>query len=86
MRPNERAPAWYTPPASPQAPAGGFLHRFSWIKDDSLIGALPSKWNFLVGWHDRQPGKPPGAVHYTLGGPWYPDYRVAPPPLNDWYA
>jgi hypothetical protein len=78
-----------SPPSSPppevQAPAGGFLHRFSWIKDDELIGKLPTKWNFLVGWHDKSP-TPPGAVHYTLGGPWFPDYRHAPPPLNDWYV
>jgi hypothetical protein len=37
------------------APPGGFLHRFSWIEDDDLIGELPMKWNFLVGWHDKLP-------------------------------
>ena len=34
---------------------GGFLHRFSWIKDDALIGELDGKWNFLVGWNDKFP-------------------------------
>lgn len=67
-----------------QAPPGGFLHRFSWIKDDDLIGEIPMKWNFLVGWHDKFKEGHPGCVHYTLGGPWYPDYRVAAAPLNDY--
>jgi len=67
-----------------EAPPGGFLHRFSWIKDDDLIGEIPMKWNFLVGWHDKFKEGHPGCVHYTLGGPWYPDYRVAAAPLNDY--
>jgi hypothetical protein len=29
--------------------AGAFLHRFSWIKDDALIGKIDYEWNFLVG-------------------------------------
>jgi len=73
-----------------EAPHGGFLHRFTWITDDSLIGEIPMKWNFLVGWHDKFKTGVPGCVHYTLGGPWYPDYREALPPLNDyqeeWFA
>lgn len=27
---------------------GSFLHRFSWITDDSLIGKIDFEWNFLV--------------------------------------
>eukprot|EP00242_Pyramimonas_sp_CCMP2087_P012612 CAMPEP_0198197304 /NCGR_PEP_ID=MMETSP1445-20131203/910_1 /TAXON_ID=36898 /ORGANISM="Pyramimonas sp., Strain CCMP2087" /LENGTH=324 /DNA_ID=CAMNT_0043866557 /DNA_START=66 /DNA_END=1040 /DNA_ORIENTATION=- len=71
-----------------EAPAGGFLHRFSWIKDDSLIGELPMKWNFLVGWHDKFTADQgtPGAIHYTLGGPWYPDYREAEGNVTDYQA
>jgi hypothetical protein len=29
---------------------GTFLHRFSWITDDSLIGKIDYEWNFLVCW------------------------------------
>jgi len=55
---------------------GAFLHRFSWIKDDSLIGEIPHDWNYLVEWYPADDSKPlPGAIHYTEGGPWFPDYR-----------
>jgi hypothetical protein len=51
--------------------APAFLHRFGWI-DDALIGALPAEWNFLVGEYPP-PDRPPAAIHYTNGGPWFPD-------------
>ena len=61
---------------------GAFLHRFSWITDDSLIGEVPYHWNFLVDWYTpyteeeiKKNGGKPGAIHYTEGGPWFPDYR-----------
>jgi lipopolysaccharide biosynthesis glycosyltransferase len=55
---------------------GPFLHRFSWIKDDNLIGKVDYTWNFLVGWYEKYEGdKKPCAIHYTEGGPWFPDYR-----------
>lgn len=67
---------------------GAFLHRFTWITDDSLIGEVSYHWNFLVDWYTVYPeggrtdlkvaaenGKKPGAIHYTEGGPWFPDYR-----------
>lgn len=53
---------------------GSYLHRFSWLEDD-LIGGVNYEWNFLVGWHERLPGSLPKAIHYTEGGPWFPDYR-----------
>ena len=54
---------------------GAFLHRFSWL-DDSLIGAVDHEWNFLVEWHKPYGGgRKPKAVHYTQGGPWFPDFR-----------
>jgi len=56
---------------------GQYLHRFKWIEDDSLIGEVPYIWNFLVGWYKVLPdGKKPGAIHYTEGGPWFPDHRT----------
>jgi hypothetical protein len=55
---------------------GSFLHRFSWIDDDSLIGAIDYEWNFLSEWYKPYAGdRLPKAVHYTEGGPWFPDYR-----------
>jgi lipopolysaccharide biosynthesis glycosyltransferase len=51
------------------------LHQFKWLERDDLIGALPSRWNYLV---DHDPPTPVEAVsnlHYTLGGPWFDDYR-----------
>ena len=54
---------------------GSFLHRFSWIDDDRLIGEISHEWNFLVEWYKPTEGKLPKALHYTEGGPWFPDYR-----------
>ncbi|KAK3258346.1 hypothetical protein CYMTET_32606 [Cymbomonas tetramitiformis] len=56
---------------------GAFLHRFTWITDDELIGEIPFEWNFLVEWYTPfEKDKPlPAAIHYTEGGPWFPDYR-----------
>ena len=55
---------------------GSFLHRFSWIEDDALIGAIDYEWNFLAEWYKPYgDGRLPKAVHYTEGGPWFPDYR-----------
>jgi len=47
-----------------------YLHRFEWVSDDSLIGALPLGWNFLEGEYAK-PDRLPYAVHYTNGGPWF---------------
>lgn len=51
---------------------GRDLHRFCWL-DDSEIGALDPKWNWLVGVSD--PAIEPGLVHFTSGGPWFENYR-----------
>jgi len=67
---------------------GQFLHRFTWITDDSLIAEVPYKWNFLVGWYKKLPDdSPPGAIHYTEGGPWFPDHREANVDYSEeWFA
>jgi len=49
------------------------LHQFRWLGDDALIGSLPPRWNHLVG-YDAAP-QSPGLVHFTLGGPYFQDYR-----------
>ncbi len=48
------------------------LHQFKWLDDDALIGALPERWNHLVGYN--APRADAALVHYTLGGPYFPDY------------
>jgi hypothetical protein len=48
------------------------LHRFAWT-EDAAIGELPLEWNWLVGEYERSPNAK--IVHYTLGGPYFEDYR-----------
>lgn len=48
------------------------LHRFMWL-DENEIGALPLEWNWLVG--EYQPNPAAKLLHYTLGGPYFRDYR-----------
>lgn len=54
------------------AKAGSWLHRFRWLPND-LIGSLPPEWNHLVGVVKSETRAK--AVHYTLGGPWWPEYQ-----------
>jgi len=49
------------------------LHQFKWLAGDNLIGALPDRWNHLVGY--SAPRKDAALVHYTLGGPYFDEYR-----------
>jgi hypothetical protein len=49
------------------------LHQFKWLENDDLIGALPERWNHLVGY--SAPRKDAALVHYTLGGPYFEEYR-----------
>lgn len=56
---------------------GAFLHRFQWLEDGE-IGEISFVWNFLVG-HNRvvegDRSTYPKAIHYTLGGPWFEQWR-----------
>ncbi len=52
--------------------SGLALHQFKWLGDDEVIGALPSRWNHLVGYD--APRKDAALVHFTLGGPYFTDY------------
>ena len=54
------------------ATSGLELHQFKWLADDRLIGALPSRWNHLVGYD--APRADAALVHYTLGGPYFDEY------------
>ena len=53
---------------------GKYLHRFSWLEDHE-IGKVNHEWNWLVGWYDESKDGYPKAIHYTEGGPWFPEYR-----------
>lgn len=55
------------------AESASYLHRFNWLTDD-LIGSLPSTWNWLEGEYER-PRNIPFGIHFTRGGPWFPEYR-----------
>lgn len=48
------------------------LHQFKWLQSDGLIGALPARWNHLVGYDP--PSRDVSLVHYTLGGPYFAEY------------
>lgn len=49
------------------------LHQFKWLENDKLIGALPDRWNHLVGYNP--PRGDAALVHYTLGGPYFAEYE-----------
>lgn len=47
------------------------LHQFKWLEDDSLIGALPPRWNHLVDYDPALPVEALSLLHYTSGGPYF---------------
>ena len=49
------------------------LHQFKWLGNDDLIGALPDRWNHLVGYNAQRHDA--ALVHYTKGGPYFDEYR-----------
>jgi lipopolysaccharide biosynthesis glycosyltransferase len=53
---------------------GAYLHRFSWLNDKS-IGLLGPQWNWLVGWYVEGRDGLPSLLHYTEGGPWFPNHQ-----------
>ena len=59
------------------------LHQFKWLGDDALIGALPDRWNHLVGYNS--PRQDAALVHYTLGGPYFDSYRDCEY-AQEWFA
>lgn len=61
---------------------GRDLHRFCWLTDD-LIGALPARWNWLVG--HSSPAVDPAIVHFTTGVPDMPGYEHVPY-SDEWYV
>lgn len=60
---------------------GRDLHAFKWLEDDE-IGELPQEWNYLVGVNPPNPDAK--LIHYTLGGPWFPDWGIKYPEDKLW--
>ncbi len=60
---------------------GSFLHSFSWLGDDELIGGIDERWQF-VGDHSEArtgvDGKDAYCIHFTEGGPWFNKYADCP--------
>lgn len=56
--------------------SGTNLHAFDWLHDKD-IGVLPFGYNWIDGLSPRGSGAgwSPDVIHYTLGGPWFPNYQ-----------
>ncbi len=59
------------------------LHQFKWLAHDGLIGALPARWNHLVGYDE--PNTAVGLLHYTTGGPYFAEYADVPY-AEEWFC
>jgi lipopolysaccharide biosynthesis glycosyltransferase len=60
-------------PSYVETASGLELHRFKWL-EDSMIGALPSRWNHLVDYDPKLPLNQISNLHYTEGGPYFEEY------------
>lgn len=49
---------------------GKDLHSFSWL-EDFQIGSIPKTYNWISGFSPVE--YPPDVIHYTEGGPWFPE-------------
>lgn len=59
---------------------GADLHAFSWLKENE-IGDLPPSYNFISGVSPKLPperGNMPDVIHFTEGGPWFPECEHVP--------
>lgn len=57
---------------------GRDLHGFSWL-DESLIGSLPFTYNYISGVSPKiEHRQMPAVIHYTDGGPWFPECQNVP--------
>lgn len=52
------------------------LHRFNWLGDDKLIGEIAHRWNHLVDYDPTVPANEVSNLHFTTGGPYFPDYAA----------
>jgi len=59
------------------------LHQFRWLESEDMIGALPHRWNHLVGYDP--PSEDIGLAHFTIGGPYFAEYANCPL-AEEWFA
>ena len=59
------------------------LHQFRWLESDAMIGELPHRWNHLVGYD--VPSEDISLAHYTIGGPYFPEFADCPL-ADEWRA
>lgn len=52
------------------------LHRFKWLESDDLIGEIPHRWNHLVDYDPNVPVDKISNLHYTIGGPYFEEYKA----------
>lgn len=62
-------------PSKVSTASGAYLHQFKWVDHECEIGDLPVEWNHLVGEYEL-PEKTPKMLHWTLGGPWWPEFQA----------
>lgn len=62
-------------PGYVNAASGLDLHRFRWLGNDQLIGEIPHRWNHLVDYDTGVPVEQVSNLHFTSGGPYFPDYQ-----------
>lgn len=60
------------------------LHQFKWVDEHSALGALPPKWNHLVGYY--APNSEAALVHWTLGGPYFGNSYENSEFAEEWFA
>jgi len=53
---------------------GNYMHTFKWVTDPHKIGEVNEMWNFIPN-HSERNSSNIGAVHYTEGGPNFPQLR-----------
>jgi lipopolysaccharide biosynthesis glycosyltransferase len=51
------------------------LHRFHWLGNDDLIGAIPHRWNHLVDYDPAVSADQLSNLHFTTGGPYFNEYK-----------
>ena len=78
---NAKCRAWS--PDYVNTASGLDLHQCKWLDDEAAIGEIPLSWNHLVGEYafDARAAN----VHYTLGGPYFDDYRDSEY-ADDWFG
>lgn len=54
--------------------SGRFLHNFSWIPDIKTIENIDESWHYVPN-HSEKNTPHIDSIHYTEGGPWFPNYR-----------